>query len=1036
MDPGTQVYLRSDPSRGGVLVGRTRHFAGREQQLVREPSGVPRWVYSENLAPARLYRPVEDLVRAGEWTGPKALRRMITRLRVSGSLASVMYSMETLVADFYPHQFRPVLKLLESPNNGILIADEVGLGKTIEALLIWTELQARVGATRLLVLCPKSLRVKWKREIEHRCGERALILEDARALRELLERTRRRSSFLAIGHFDALKPTGAWRPERHGPSGGPRDQLADFLAELAQYADEPAVDLVVIDEAHHLRNPSTLNHKLGELVTAVADYKVLLSATPVQMASDDLHSLLRLLDPATFELRDVVDDMLAANSPIVRIRDVLLDVDKPLGALESLLEQAKSRDSLRESRTLDAVAQALAGGPIGFRDRVRLGRQVDNANLLAAYVTRTRRRHVGAHRSVRKAVARSLPMSEDERRLYDAVWLCAAEWAAHRGVPPGFVVSTVTRVAASSAAAAALYWSGWNPDAYGVVDEDSDASIEVKPDLHGRLLGVLRDLMSRLALTETLQANDTKLEELLAVLARTFTKDPDTKVVVFSSYRITQRYLSRRLTERRMRHLVVHGALQEPVSDVVERFHDDPALRVLLATRTGSEGLDLQNASVVVNYDLPWNPMEVEQRIGRIDRLGQKAPELPIISLLHEGTVEQKIYDRLFQRLHLIEGAIGSFEAILEDPTSRIARLVLADLAGTGMGVDDGLQVMADEYQDHEREALRHEAGDLDRHADFLFHEIIEQHEHRLWMTPGELADYVRSVLAEHYSGCRIEPVAGDSSRFDIRLTPEAEDALREHLATHPAGGSWRGGERRPVFTRSRTVPRAAGRPRSTTRPRGEQLTRGHPLVSFAYTLDDVADREEGSLPYALRLDVAGLPDGLDSGIYLLGIALWSSGEESSGRVRTDLIVAGGLWGGALIPGPDASRLLQIALANGAPLGTPSLDAEGLARWWTETLEPALCVASDDYERADRAKREDRLRIQEAAVRRRSQRRLSDLRDREILEKKSARGLLRAIQGRIVAEEQRRDRRLERIERQRRVSGSPQDLACVLVEAT
>ena len=123
-------------------------------------------------------------------------------------------------------------------------------------------------------------------------------------------------------------------------------------------------------------------------------------------------------------------------------------------------------------------------------------------------------------------------------------------------------------------------------------------------------------------------------------------------------------------------------------------------------------------------------------------------------------------------------------------------------------------------------------------------------------------------------------------------------------------------------------------------------------------------------------------------------------------------------------------------MANGAPLGTPSLDAESLARWWTETLEPALCVASDDYERADRAKREDRLRIQEAAVRRRSQRRLSDLRDREILEKKSARGLLRAIQGRIVAEEQRRDRRLERIERQRRVSGSPQDLACVLVEAT
>ena len=127
---------------------------------VQFPDGV-RWIPEEQLEgnPARL-SPL-DMLETGKLGRPIDLRRTLTHVKLSGRLADVIYSMEATNTDFYAYQFKPVIKLLESPSNGILIADEVGLGKTIEAGLIWTELRSRFDMHRLLVLCPATLREKW-----------------------------------------------------------------------------------------------------------------------------------------------------------------------------------------------------------------------------------------------------------------------------------------------------------------------------------------------------------------------------------------------------------------------------------------------------------------------------------------------------------------------------------------------------------------------------------------------------------------------------------------------------------------------------------------------------------------------------------------------------------------------------------------------------------------------------------------------------------------------------------------------------------
>jgi hypothetical protein len=168
--PGLRVRLKSNPARSGVLSGERSGSAA-----------LPRWqvIFGDrtDFVPGLALEPVPEAgsnpfsdMRQLRFGKPRDLRSALTHARLGGKLADLIYSLYTTNTDFYAYQFKPVLSFLDSPSRGILIADEVGLGKTIEAGLIWTELRSREDARRLLVLCPAMLQDKWKQELADRFG--------------------------------------------------------------------------------------------------------------------------------------------------------------------------------------------------------------------------------------------------------------------------------------------------------------------------------------------------------------------------------------------------------------------------------------------------------------------------------------------------------------------------------------------------------------------------------------------------------------------------------------------------------------------------------------------------------------------------------------------------------------------------------------------------------------------------------------------------------------------------------------------------
>src|SRR2546428_797336 len=242
MKPGTRVRFIADPGRTGVATERSRERAGRLYIQVVFPDRTEFVPCSHIEVVPAIEDDSVDLFGQGRFGRAKDLRGNMTYIRLNGQLANLIYSMETTNTDFYPYQFKPVLKFLDSPNNGLLIADEVGLGKTIEAGLIWTELRARFDFQRLMVLCPSMLRDKWNLELRRKIGVDAENCDAARAA-DLFHgvSTGDIREFAIIASLQGLRPPKGWEAQtevRHGSA-----RLAAILAEHAH--KDPLVDLLV-----------------------------------------------------------------------------------------------------------------------------------------------------------------------------------------------------------------------------------------------------------------------------------------------------------------------------------------------------------------------------------------------------------------------------------------------------------------------------------------------------------------------------------------------------------------------------------------------------------------------------------------------------------------------------------------------------------------------------------------------------------------------------------------------------------------------
>jgi superfamily II DNA or RNA helicase len=1044
--PGNYVRLKTDPTRAGVVLPGEKLQAGRRMVPVQFPDGAVRSlpVSALETIPAAA-PPVVDRFAAGRFVDPQWLRRTLARIRVTGRLSDVVYSMEATETDFYAYQYKPVLKLLNSPTDGLLIADEVGLGKTIEAGLIWTELRARLETNRLLVLCPKTLCDKWRIELDHRFGVDARIV-DAAELIEILSRSDGRG-FAAIASMQSLRPPRGWNNGHDGDAElaeTPRQRLAELLYEAAD--GQPLVDLLVIDEAHHMRNPETLLYSLGQLFNQVSSHRVFLSATPIHLRNRDLNSLLRLIDPDTFEFESTLDELIQTNAPIVQARDLLMKPTTPVEAIVERLDEAREYELLSGSKALQLVQEELRR-PLDLAKRAELASRLEQANQLANFVTRTRRRDVEEFRIQRDPKVPPLYMRVDEGIFYDTVTREVTEYARALAANKRFLLSTPQRLLTSSPAAASAYWAGYAGDGLEPAEE-TDEDLEENGVDDRPLVARLSALSRKMNLTARLEEIDTKYELLVNQLRALWHEEPGAKIIVFSSFKPTLNYLKRRLAADGVGSELLHGSVKESRTLILKRFREKPDTKVLLSSEVGSEGIDLQFCWVVVNYDLPWNPMRLEQRIGRVDRLGQKRSKVIILNLIYKGTIDDWIYQRLYERLGIGRRALGELEAVLGEPIREMT-LKLLDPTLTEdekkNAIDAARQVAANRKELEDK--LETEAGSLIRHGDYILEKIRESREFNRWLQADDILVYVRDRLQRSFVGCSIETSPPGSDTYRIVLSTAARDALGGFLARRRLRGLTRllDGNDQLRYRFSSSVVRGPDRLIET-------ISQVHPLVRFAAELDlrDAGNQPE---PVAANVSRDQLKVSCEKGVYVVGIHRWV-GTNVQGRTTnlTRLAYAGADLGTGRLLSPEAAEALAVAAAeHGRVIYNAGSDDRigAAATLLSNVVLPELDRRFEEFFHQITAEIEDRARIRRRAVERHRDSKTSNLvtqQERntskaELLERagdqRRARQLASlniAIEGKLRKLRDACELRLKEIEAEQEVDPGTEDVASLFVE--
>lgn len=1026
MNANQQVRLINNPGEVGLTTGKTREFGGQQYIQVKFPSNRTQYyeageleeVADEALDPF-------DLLELGRFAYAHELRRNLTYVRLTGRLANLIYSMATTNTDFYAYQFKPVLRFLDSPSNGLLIADEVGLGKTIEAGLVWTELRARFDARRLMVLCPSMLREKWRSELRDRFGIDAQVLNAAETLAYLKEtRDGKRHQFAVVCSMQGLRPGRDWDRDNEGNK-DPASMLARFLRD-EQYG-ESLIDLLVVDEAHYMRNPETKTAALGRLLRVVAEHVVLLSATPIHLRNRDLFQLVNLVDEQTFSNQGIFDWLLEANAPLVRLRDRLLAGRLTPPDFVADLQSARADLHLAGNRQLEALvaepptAEQLAD-PVY---RSHLAWRLENANLLGHAVTRTRKRDVKEWQVLRQAVPERVPLSPPERRFYEAVTGIVRDYAEGYAAHEGFLLVMPQRQMSSSMPAALRAWqrrSGRDTDEmYEDLGDSANGTEEVGPVLEA-LFEQLDDLGG---LTE-LWENDSKFQRLRDVLKKFFRDNPGEKVVLFSYFRATLDYLYERLRAEGIESLVLKGGAGVDKQAVIDKFRESGTARVLLSSEVASEGVDLQFCRVLVNYDLPWNPMRVEQRIGRIDRLGQQASKVLIWNLLYGDTIDDRIYERLYLRLGVFERALGGLEAILGD---EVRTLTLDLLRGhlspeqEAARIEQTAQAIANIRK--EEEQLENEASNLVAHGDYILNQVRAARELQRWITGTDLLSYTKDFLTTQYPGSDFRQVNNEELLFDVRLSEAARFDLEQFLRERQLLGQTRLASVNATTVRCRFENRVAGHARGQV----EQVSQFHPLVRFvSHRLGGGSTRFYPTI--AVEVNRTEVP-GTEAGDYLFLVQHWSvRGVRDIERL---VFVARPLVeGSVLLPDERAEQLV-----NGAAQKGRDWHAAGRVIDLRVGLELAgECLAEADrryktYVREIEAENADRADVQTVSLTRHRDRQLARLEEVRARHQALGRtGLVKATEGQMVALKNRVARKLTEID-QRRTITSDKGVECL-----
>ena len=544
----------------------------------------------------------------------------------------------------------------------------------------------------------------------------------------------------------------------------------------------PKFDLVIVDEAHHIRNPATFLHQAVRYFCDNAQAAIFLTATPVQLGSQDLYTLLNALRPDLVIDHVSFEQMAAPNRPInMAVAHCRAAKDgwqtEARTCLDEVAQTEWGRLFLRESPAFQGIYDRLGGGPMDDGARLGLTRAVEDLYTFSPLINRTRRRDIGEFTTRKPGDPDPSPSPQDNNGCTTTCWTWwHASWrtaTASRIVK--FMMTTIRRQAASCLYGLAPLLRNILAGKLDRLEAMEAGDSDTEPDL-GFVDQVRTDIEALLAQADHLDPRDPKVDAFVKVL-RDKGQMPNNKALVFSTFRHTLAYLAAHTEAAGLRYGLIHGAVpDEERAELRRRFaqpkEDPTALDILLSSEVGCEGLDFQFCDLLVNYDLPWNPMRIEQRIGRIDRYGQQSETVAIVNLITPGTVDADIYERCLWRIGVFQHAVGGSEEILGEVTQELHDIA-ESFTLTAEQRAQRLQQLADNgiRQIQEEQALESKQAELFGLTvpNQTWRQEIEAAE-TFWLSPAALQRCVAAYLAN-----RLGARDGISARRENTQDPATE---------------------------------------------------------------------------------------------------------------------------------------------------------------------------------------------------------------------------------------------------------------------
>lgn len=538
-----------------------------------------------------------------------------------------------------PHQLHVLNRAMETNNIRYILADEVGLGKTIEAGMIIRELKSRGLVSRILDVCPTGLVTQWASEMQEKFHEKFQVIlpSDYDTIRRLTDNDDVYGQFdQVISPMDSIKPI-----EKH--AGWSEEKVEKYNEERIYSIINSGWDLIIIDEAHRVAGSSgeVARYKLGNLLAQASPYLLLLSATPHNGKTEPFLRLIRLLDADAFpNAKSIVREQVAP-----------------------FLIRTEKREAIDNNGNLLFKNRITHLVTISWDERNNLQREL--YEMVSSYVAKTYNK---ALRNRKKNMCLIFLLIIMQRMV------TSSTAAIRQSLERRLNVLLEQRTCVGNLREEDL-------DELNIEDGVEDALEAISLDMELEI-EELKQIIS-LAKQAQFQNQDAKVEPLLNEIDAILSEDRTQKVIIFTEFVATQTYLQELLVNRGYTVTILNGGMSiDARNAAMQEFKTSTS--IFISTDAGGEGLNLQFANIIINYDLPWNPMKIEQRCGRVDRIGQQR-DVHIYNFIVGETVENRVREVLEEKLSVIlkEMGVDKYSDVLD---SEVAECDFTDVYMRSIG--------------------------------------------------------------------------------------------------------------------------------------------------------------------------------------------------------------------------------------------------------------------------------------------------------------------------------------------------------------